>query len=324
MIRSAIFVLFVLVVRFAAAHDLDLTLIKMDQGRGKTTLELTTPLSRFVQTSNLSDQPSAPALDMALRERLKLGTNFPASISINSQADLLTWSAVLSPGQELSLDRFDQSTPDARTVIAKYENGKLQFETLLEGEKSLPSTFGMFGTGVQHILSGLDHILFIVGLALLGGGFKSILKVLTAFTVAHSVTLFAASAGWVRTNPRFIEPLIALSIVALAIEGIRRINQDEVPSIRPRIAIALVFGLIHGFGFAGGLTDLGLQGAQLLKSIFYFSLGIEFGQFLILVPTALLLLALAKADKQRARQIALSASVGLGMIGCFWFMERVL
>lgn len=324
MIRSAIFVLFVLVVRFAAAHDLDLTLIKMDQGRGKSTLELTTPLSRFVQTSNLSDQPSAPALDMAVRERLKLGTNFPASININSQADLLTWSAVLSPGQELSLDRFDQSTPDARTVIAKYENGKLQSETLLEGEQTLPSTFGMFCTGVQHIFSGLDHILFIVGLALLGGGFKSILKVLTAFTVAHSVTLFAASAGWVRANPRFIEPLIALSIVALAIEGIRRINQDEVPSIRPRIAIAFVFGLIHGFGFGGGLTDLGLQGAQLLKSIFYFSLGIEFGQFLILVPTALLLLALAKADKQRAKQFALSASVGLGMIGCFWFMERVL
>lgn len=324
MIRSAIFVLFVLVVRFAAAHDLDLTLIKMDQWRGKSTLELTTPLSRFVQTSSLSDQPSAPALDMAVRERLKLGANFPASININSQADLLTWSAVLSPGQELSLDRFDQSTPDARTVIAKYENGKLQSETLLESEKTLPSTLGMFGTGVQHILSGLDHILFIVGLALLGGGFKSILKVLTAFTVAHSVTLFAASAGWVRTNPRLIEPLIALSIVALAIEGIRRFKQDEVPSIRPRIAIAFVFGLIHGFGFAGGLTDLGLQGAQLLKSIFYFSLGIEFGQCIILVPTALLLLALAKADKQRAKQIALSASVGLGMIGCFWFMERVL
>lgn len=324
MIRAAFVGLLFLLVQFASAHDLDLTLVKVSRGQQGTTIQVTTPLSRLVQSSGLGDHPSGPALDIAVRERLRLGIDSPANLDVNSQSDILTWSAEFEKQFEFRAMRFDESTSSARTIVATYEDGTLKSEVVLEEEKTQPSTIGMLCTGIHHILSGLDHILFVVGLALLGGGWKTILKVLTAFTVAHSVTLCAAGTGLIHGNPRIVEPLTALSIVALAIEGIRLAKKPGDENIRLRVAIAFGFGLIHGFGFAGGLTELGLQGNQLLQNLFSFSVGIELGQIAILVPALLLLALMARACKERAHLSSLATSVCLGMTGCFWFVERVL
>ncbi len=307
--------------QIASAHDLDLTLIKVNRGQTSSTIQVITPLSRLVHTARLGDHPSAPALDMAVRERLRFGADTPAELNADSQSDTLTWSVVVEHQPKFS-SRFDESTPSAQTIVATYENGALKSEVVLEAEKTLPTTSGLVGTGVHHILSGLDHILFVLGLALLGGGWKTILKVLTAFTVAHSLTLIAASTGSIHGNPRIVEPLIALSIVALAIEGMRR--KEERYNIWSRIAIAFGFGLIHGFGFAGGLIGLGLQGNQLVRNLLSFSVGIELGQIAILVPGLLLLVLVSRAGKERAHMFSLATSVCVGMIGCFWFVERVL
>lgn len=324
MIRATFLAVLLLFVQFAPAHDLDLTLIKLSRGQEGTVIQVTTPLSRFVQSAELGSQPTGPALDIAVRERLRIGTAAPAHVEVNSQSDILTWTAEFDRQFEFKPTRFDESTPSAQTMISTYQNGTLKSEIVIEEERPQPTPFAMLGTGLWHILSGLDHILFVLGLALLGGGWKTILKVLTAFTVAHSVTLLAAATGLIHGNPRIVEPLIALSIVALAIEGMRLAKRPKEDNVSLRVAIAFGFGLIHGFGFAGGLTELGLQGNQLVRNLLSFSVGIELGQLAILAPALLLLGMLAKASKERANQFSLATSVCLGMIGCFWFMERVI
>jgi hydrogenase/urease accessory protein HupE len=323
-IRSLVAAFGLLLVPFASAHDLDLTLIKVTDTGSNKVIAVTTPLSRLVQTAGLGERPSGPSLDMCIRERLGIDSITAATIDVNSQADMVTWTAKLNGNAEVPNRRFDSSTTSARTIIASYEGNQLTTEAVIDPEDPKPTMIGMLGTGIHHILSGLDHILFVIGLALLGGTWKTILKVLSSFTVAHTMTLAAASLGWVRGNPRIIEPLIALSIVALAIEGLRRFHQKSPSGNLPRVAIAFGFGLIHGFGFAGGLTLLGLQGHQLMQNFLAFSVGIELGQILILAPTLLLIALALRFGQDRARYLSLCTSVFLGMIGCFWFVERVL
>lgn len=323
MMRAIFLGLIVLLVQIASSHDLDLTLIKVSRGARDSTIQVITPLSRLVQTAGLGDQPTGAALDIAVRSRLNIAAPTSADIKVDSQSDTLTWSAAVKGRPDFSR-RFDESTPSAQSIVATYENGALKSEFVLEAEKPLPTVTGMLGTGIHHILSGLDHILFVLGLALLGGGWKTILKVLTAFTVAHSVTLCAAATGLIHGNSRIVEPLIAVSIVALAIEGMRQSMKPGDNNLRLRVAIAFGFGLIHGIGFAGGLTELGFQGNQLLQNLLSFSVGIELGQLAILAPSLLLLVLVARAGKEYAHQFSLATAVCLGMVGCFWFVERVL
>lgn len=324
MIRAFTLYLIVFFAQLAVAHDLDFTLIRVERGQDGTSVQVTTALSRFVQSAGLGEHPSGPSLDATVRERLRIGSATPATLNVDTRSDILTWSAKLDGRAEFAAKRFDESRATAQTLVATIENRTLSSEVVLKAEEPQQSTTGMLETGVHHIISGPDHILFIVGLALLGGGWKTILKVLTAFTVAHSMTLLAAASGWIHGNPKIVEPLIALSIVALAIEGMRQSKRPGDNNTRLRVTIAFGFGLIHGFGFAGGLTDLGLQGSQLLRNLVAFSTGIELGQIAILVPTVLFLALMAKAGRERAHQFSLTTSVCLGMVGCFWFVERVL
>lgn len=306
------------------AHDLDLTLIKVLRQNGQTVIQLTTPLSRFVKTSSLGAQPSGPALDRSVRERLQVKTDSSSDVQVDTQADLLIWTAKVPTNVQLKWNRFDESTSAARTIIANYEEGKLKSEKILDAQKPQTTALGMAQTGVLHILTGWDHLLFVVGLALLGSGWKTIIKVLTAFTVAHSITLTIATLGWIHSNPRIVEPLIALSIVALALEGIYNRDSNSKGRDWTRIGIAFAFGLVHGLGFAGGLSELGMSGGQLFQNLLSFSLGIELAQLSIILPTLALTSLLAKAATEPARKFSLASSVLLGMIGCFWFMERIL
>lgn len=323
MIRAVMLAVIALLGQIASAHDLDLTLIKVNRGETGSTIQVITPLSRLVQTAGLGDQPTGAALDMAVRSRLNLAAPTSADIKVDSQSDTLTWSAEVKGRAEFTARRFDESTLSAQTLVTTYETGTLRSEVVLKAENPKPTMTGMLETGIHHILSGLDHILFVIGLALLGG-WKAILKVLTAFTVAHSMTLLAAATGVIHGNPKIVEPMIALSIVALAIEGMRQSNRSGDDKMRLRVAIAFGFGLIHGFGFAGGLTDLGLHGSQLLRNLVWFSAGIELGQIAMLVPTVLFLALMAKMGRDRTHQFSLATSICLGMVGCFWFVERVL
>ena len=193
------------------------------------------------------------------------------------------------------------------------------YTTGAEGQWAVFVTF--VAAGIHHIFIGPDHILFVVGLLLLGGGVGRILKITTGFTIAHSITLALATLGILQPPARIVEPLIALSIIYIGIDNLRRRGEPGQRDGRPWVAFA--FGLVHGFGFASVLTQLGLPRFALGTSLLAFNVGVELGQACI-VLTALPLLALLRAQWPRIAPRALSfASWGVVLAGGWWFVERV-
>jgi len=169
--------------------------------------------------------------------------------------------------------------------------------------------------GVEHIFAGYDHLLFLVGLLLLGGHFWSLFKIVTAFTVAHSVTLILATLGVVSLPPRVVEPAIALSIAYVGAENFFLKSTDR------RWIIAFAFGLIHGFGFAGILREMGLPKEGLVRSLLSFNVGVEAGQLAVVaVVLPIILLVRRQAWQRRVVHAASLVIVGLGL---YWFVERL-
>jgi hydrogenase/urease accessory protein HupE len=179
-----------------------------------------------------------------------------------------------------------------------------------------------FMLGVEHILSGVDHLLFVIALVLLITGFHRIVKTITAFTVAHSITLVATSLGWVRLPAAPVEAVIALSIVFLATElACMHTGTDRLAMRRPWI-VAFSFGLVHGFGFAGALADIGLPSGEIPLALLTFNLGVEAGQILFLMGIVALLAILGRFFSRP--RIGLFASYPIGIVASAWLFERVL
>ncbi len=174
-------------------------------------------------------------------------------------------------------------------------------------------------SGIEHIFTGPDHILFIMGLLLLGGSLRRLLLIVTAFTVAHSVTLTLAALGLLDPPARWIEPAIALSIVYVGIDNLMvgQTGRDM------RSWIAFFFGFVHGFGFAGVLREFGLPRGALGWSLFSFNLGVEVGQVCIVVVTASLLAMLRRRRPDLASRVAAVGSVVVILAGSYWFIQRV-
>src|SRR5205823_3160061 len=137
--------------------------------------------------------------------------------------------------------------------------------------------------GIEHIFTGYDHIAFLLGLLLLGGTFRELVKVVTAFTVAHSLTLALATLEVARIGPRIVEPLIAASIVYVAVENLWALRSEapRAAALRHRWLLTLGFGFVHGFGFADALQKLHLPRSGIAAALFTFNLGVEVGQLCI-------------------------------------------
>ncbi|MGA8944143.1 MAG: HupE/UreJ family protein [Thermoactinomyces sp.] len=168
--------------------------------------------------------------------------------------------------------------------------------------------------GMEHIWFGFDHLAFLAALFVAGGGWKHLLKVITSFTIAHSITLFLAVMDIIAVPSKWVEALIALTIVYVAIE-----NQWFRPP-RHRPTIAFFFGLIHGLGFAGSLSEIQLPKDSFLAALFSFNFGVELGQvavFLCVIP--FLLLFRRYVQKKWFVQ---GASMGIALLGVLWFTER--
>ncbi|MBL8190069.1 MAG: HupE/UreJ family protein [Acidobacteria bacterium] len=174
-------------------------------------------------------------------------------------------------------------------------------------------------SGIQHIFAGPDHILFIIGLLLLGGSMRRLLLIVTAFTIAHSVTLTLAALDVLNPPARWIEPIIALSIVYVGIDNLMvgKTGRDV------RAWIAFFFGFIHGFGFAGVLKEFGLPRGALGWSLFSFNLGVEIGQVCIVIVAASLLMMLRRRNPVWGDRIAIIGSIVVILAGSFWFIQRV-
>lgn len=174
-----------------------------------------------------------------------------------------------------------------------------------------------FVLGVEHILTGIDHIVFLLGLLLLGGRLKSILWMVTAFTAAHSITLGLAVLGVVAPSGRFIEPMIALSVAYVGVENF------VVKDVDKRWRITALFGLVHGFGFAGALGEIALPHAQIPVALLAFNVGVEVGQIALLAVALPVILKLRQREwfREKGMRVASGAIIAAGVI---WFVTRVL
>jgi len=178
-------------------------------------------------------------------------------------------------------------------------------------EKFLPA-------GIHHILIGPDHLLFLVGLLLLGGTIRQLAVVVTAFTFAHSITLSLAALNIVSPPVRIIEPAIALSIVYVGADNLLVREGRDV-----RAYIAFAFGFIHGFGFANVLREMDLPARALGWSLFAFNIGVEIGQLIVVVAVASAFAALRSRSEAAGRQLAFAGSIVVIAAGAFWFIQRV-
>ena len=220
--------------------------------------------------------------------------------------------------------------PTHQTFLNFYEGGALTSQAILdhahpELEYFAGTRQGVWAVikkfvpaGVHHILIGPDHLLFLTGLLLLGGSFRRLLLVVSSFTVAHSITLSLAALNLVTPSPRLVEPAIALSIVYVGIDNLMVGRGRDV-----RAWIAFAFGLIHGFGFASVLREMGLPGRALGWSLFSFNFGVEIGQLLVVVGVASALLLLRSRSESASRRLAFAGSLVVILVGAFWFFERV-
>ncbi|UUX94461.1 HupE/UreJ family protein [Aquabacterium sp. J223] len=171
--------------------------------------------------------------------------------------------------------------------------------------------------GVEHILAGIDHLLFVIGLLFLVGFNRRLVGTITAFTAAHSLTLALAALGLLTLRPPPVEASIALSIVLVAREGLHR---ETTLSRRWPALVAFLFGLVHGLGFAGALEQIGLPQNHLAVALLTFNLGVEAGQLLVVAAAWALWKVLPGAWRQRGRVPALYA---IGGLAACWAIERV-
>jgi HupE / UreJ protein len=172
--------------------------------------------------------------------------------------------------------------------------------------------------GVTHIAIGADHLLFLLGLLLLGGSTRKLLLIVTAFTVAHSITMSLAALSLVMPPPRIIDPAIALSIVYVGTDNLLVQGGRDV-----RAWIAFTFGFIHGFGFAGVLREMHLPPRALGWSLFSFNAGIEIGQLVLVIVLGAALMALRRRNEVLGRRLTFAGSLVVVAAGTFWFIERV-
>ncbi len=182
-----------------------------------------------------------------------------------------------------------------------------------------PGYLGLFLMGVEHILTGYDHLVFLLGLVLIGGRLRSLLLVITAFTVAHSITLFLAATGASRLPAVVVESGIALSVVVVALNNVFPLFAED------RWTLAFALGLLHGFGFSNVLADLGLAHHARLLPLFGFNVGVELGQ-LAFIAVVLGVIALAKRlplPVPVERNALPATTYALGGLAAFWFVERV-
>ncbi len=176
--------------------------------------------------------------------------------------------------------------------------------------------------GVGHILLGIDHLLFVLALLFLVGGGRKLIGTITAFTVAHSITLALATLGFVHVPGAPVEATIALSIVFVAAEIVHgRKGRPGLTARWPWI-VAFIFGLLHGFGFAGALTELGLPQKAIPLALLFFNVGVELGQ-LAFVAAVLLAARLTRALTPRPESIDVAPAYGIGSIAMFWVIQRV-
>lgn len=257
-----------------------------------------------------SVEPVAGRKDLRLRFRFAAAA--PRSITLRCRL------FPFSPSHKMFVDIYDADGTLARQAILDADASELGY-TVGERQSTASVIRQFVAEGVRHIFIGPDHILFIIGLLLLGGSLKRLLKIVTAFTLAHSITLVLAALDIVALPSRVVEPTIALSIVFVGIHSLTK-GADKRDL---RLVLAFCFGLIHGFGFASVLRELELPRYALGWSLLSFNIGVEAGQACIVLAVAPLLALLRKRSPTASRRVVFAGSLAVILAGAYWFGERL-
>jgi len=247
--------------------------------------------------------------------------------------ELKQWRGVVAPaglqGYDLRVDGLDRTITDVFVSI-RTSDGEARHQVLKPNDRAVPLTAGTSGLavhaylllGIKHILTGYDHLAFVLGLMLLVPSRSMLLKTITAFTFAHSVTLALTAMRIVTVQSALIESLVALSIAFLAAEVIARDRGRPGLGARRPWLIAFGFGLLHGCAFAGALAEVGLPANEALPALFLFNLGLEAGQLLFIGATSLIALLLARWSELLPLQPRSLLPHAIGSMSAFWFVVR--
>ena len=234
-------------------------------------------------------------------------------------------------GQTVSIDGIAGGATDVIVRIER-QDGSSQMEHLLPQQPQFivqgPASTGQVAwsylvLGVEHILGGIDHLLFVLALLLIVRGGKRILTTITAFTVAHSITLIAATLGWVHVPGPPVESMIALSIVFVAAEIVRGLRGEPGLTARAPWVVAFAFGLLHGFGFAGALAEVGLPQSAIPVALLMFNVGVELGQLIFVVCAVAARVLLIRLPVARRAWMPYATPYAIGAIAMLWVIERV-
>ena len=298
----------------------------------------------------LGVSPPERLLDEALveSERHRIGEILAPRIMLRSDRRLaIQWTTIELMRDELALRlkyRIAHEHPGALTIdtnlfpydplhqtfINVYEDRDLRQQVIFNASTEehtyyLGTTQGAIAvmktfipSGTHHILIGPDHILFLIGLLLLGGSWMALVRIVTAFTIGHSITLSLAALNLVTPPPSIIEPAIALSIVFVGADNLVRGDGRDL-----RAWAALTFGLVHGFGFANVLREFGLPREALGWSLFSFNFGVEIGQLAVVLLVASILEAIRRRSDIIGARVAVAGSVVVICAGTYWFVQRV-
>jgi len=245
-------------------------------------------------------------------------------------------------GQRIAVDGLSATRTDVLVRVA-HLGGVVQTTRLTPGSPAfevaaVPTAGEVSRTylvlGVEHILLGIDHLLFVLGLLLLVGNWKRLIVTVTAFTVAHSITLAAATLGFVHVPQAPVEAVIALSVMFVAAEILRAAHGRTSLTARVPWVVAFVFGLLHGLGFAGALREVGLPQTDIPLALLFFNVGVEVGQLAFIAAVVAVLAVIARLSKGtgvRARGTwqaeALVRAPLAYLIGCtaaYWTIDRTI
>jgi hypothetical protein len=270
-------------------------------------------LRRKISVSAAGDELPLAAGPLAIRRGPDGQALFETTLRFRSAALLTSFTIRSEPLTELGEDHtmLAKITDEGRVEQFVFQHGAV-YDRRARGFWAHALQF--LGLGVHHIFLGGDHVAFLVGLLLMGGPLLNIVKIVTAFTLAHSVTLSLAALDLVTLPARLVEAGIALSIAYVALENLFFTTFDK------RWLVSLVFGFMHGFGFATVLKEMHLATSGLAASLFFFNVGVEVGQILIVALVVPLLWALGRTPVYRPT--VRLASVAILSAGAFWFFQR--
>jgi len=235
-------------------------------------------------------------------------------------------------GELITIQTLETTSSDV-LVRVHYIDGETEFIRVLpespyftlsheSGFLNLSSTY--FVLGIEHILEGFDHLLFVLALLLLVGNIRVLIWTITAFTLAHTITLMLASLDIIHLSSKAVEATIALSIIFVAAEVIYAMRGKVHLSKKYPWLISFGFGLIHGLGFAGALKEIGLPQAEIVPSLIFFNVGVEVGQLLFVSFVLLCIWLGNKVFKKYAYTVKTITTYAIGIVATIWFLERVI